>query len=618
MSRVTNWLFFILLLSAVFGATAHAATTRTAASCSKADVQSVVTASANGDTVVIPAQSCTWTGAGGVTVPAGRGITITGTGTPNSTPSTYTPHASCSGTVITDQLSSGSLFRMNPTYGNSLSRLSCMRLQATIPGTGYTNPISVNGTCTASGCPNFRMDNLTIPGNWSQVSLPDHAIAFVSNLFGVADHNLVGDTAPSGEYIDFLNIGHGKWQGVGEYGDKSWASPTTMGTEQTFFLENNTFKWILATDTDIPDSTGGGARFTCRFNIFDSIHAFGACSGHGTDTTGRARGVRHFEFYYNTGVCRDNSSGCASLVPGRSGVGMVFSNTVTNAGGGFAKGVTDLNPQRTWRGSAPWGYCGGVSVWDTNDGVTYYSGTIGSVSQSGGWIITDSGSPGWTTNQWAPTGAVYSFYDVTGGFTYALASNTANALTTQFNFGQGGTPAAGHSYQIRRSTVCMDQATRGGGVLLSGPTPTPSGPVNQAIEGIYEAANPLPVTAGYTIGSSFGSIINNRDFFVESVNQAAQTSPTSPFNGTGSATRAAGHGTLANLPPTCTTGVGYWATDQGSWNQSGSGEQGQLYICTSTNNWTLSYTPYVYPHPLISGGGSPPIAPAAPTILQVK
>jgi len=76
----------------------------------------------------------------------------------------------------------------------------------------------------------------------------------------------------------------------------------------------------------------------------------------------------------------------------------------------------------------------------------------------------------------------------------------------------------------------------------------------------------------------------------------------------------AGSGTFANRPSTCTINQGYWATDQGSWNQSGSGGQGVLYKCTATNTWTLYYTPYTYPHPL-QGGGS---IPAAPTGLTVQ
>jgi hypothetical protein len=57
-----------------------------------------------------------------------------------------------------------------------------------------------------------------------------------------------------------------------------------------------------------------------------------------------------------------------------------------------------------------------------------------------------------------------------------------------------------------------------------------------------------------------------------------------------------GNGTLANRPVTCTPGVGYWATDQGSWNLNG--EDGVLYKCTALNAWGKYYEPLVYPHPL--------------------
>jgi len=68
------------------------------------------------------------------------------------------------------------------------------------------------------------------------------------------------------------------------------------------------------------------------------------------------------------------------------------------------------------------------------------------------------------------------------------------------------------------------------------------------------------------------------------------------FNGT----VGVGSGLLSARPSTCTTGVGYWATDQGEWNSKHSGPDGQLYKCTSTNTWALYYTPYTYPHPLRS------------------
>lgn len=64
-----------------------------------------------------------------------------------------------------------------------------------------------------------------------------------------------------------------------------------------------------------------------------------------------------------------------------------------------------------------------------------------------------------------------------------------------------------------------------------------------------------------------------------------------------------GSGVRVSRPATCTTGVAYWSTDQGSWNSSGSGGQGVLDKCTSTNTWTNAwYVPYDYPYPGTIGG----------------
>jgi hypothetical protein len=114
----------------------------------------------------------------------------------------------------------------------------------------------------------------------------------------------------------------------------------------------------------------------------------------------------------------------------------------------------------------------------------------------------------------------------------------------------------------------------------------------------------------------------NRDYY-NAVSASAQTSSSSPFNGT----TGVGFGTLANRPTTCTAtpqaadaghgGVGYWATDQGSWNKSGNGfGQGILYSCTATNTWTVAYTPYTYPHPLQGGGGGGSTPPPTPPPTQ--
>jgi hypothetical protein len=86
------------------------------------------------------------------------------------------------------------------------------------------------------------------------------------------------------------------------------------------------------------------------------------------------------------------------------------------------------------------------------------------------------------------------------------------------------------------------------------------------------------------ISSSQDHIQENRDFY----NQ------TTTFDGTS----GVGVGILAARPSTCTPGVAYWATDQGSWNKTLGGEQGVLYKCISKNTWEKYYEPYTYPHPL--------------------
>jgi len=100
----------------------------------------------------------------------------------------------------------------------------------------------------------------------------------------------------------------------------------------------------------------------------------------------------------------------------------------------------------------------------------------------------------------------------------------------------------------------------------------------------------------------------NREWY-NAVSASPQTSAAAPFNGS----TGMGFGTLANRPSACTTnasesggGVGYFATDVGA--------QGTLYRCSATNTWTVQYSPYTYPHPLVTGGsnGTPPPPTLAP------
>lgn len=422
--------------------------------------------------------------------------------------------------------------------------------------------------------------------------------------------------------MDFINVSHGNWLGVGSWGDNSWASPDTFGTAQQFYLENNVFNYAFGTDADRYGPGYGGGRYTCRFNTFNYPGGASACTNHGTDTIGRTRGGRQAELYGNTVTCGTTTSLCTAIFGFRSGVGIIWGNSFT----GFASSYFSLDAQRAWRAD-PWGGCNGTSPWDTNDGTTYHTGTVASFGGlgTGVWTITDNASPGWATNEWASSGAPAAFYDITQNYGIILSSNTSNALSTVFLCDSciSFRPIPGDSYKILRANVCLDQPTRSGGNLVKGGDGTVAtegsltpvlastgapGAVNQNLDPTYEFADSGTPAHGEG-GAAELVMVPNRDFYSQNGGQTPQTSQSSPFNGTS----GTGYGTLANRPATCKPYVGYWATDQGSWNQSGSGEQGELFVCTAANTWTLDYTPYTYPHPLITGGttsGNPPNPPS--------
>lgn len=670
-----------------FTALDTAGTLRTAATCNQPDVNTQTSAAVDGDIVFIPAGTCTWTS--GISV-SSKGITVIGSGGSGNAI-----------TQITDQLSSGSLFNMTPAASSSITRISSIKPVPFLPRSGYGAPISVIGTCISTGCPNLRLDHIVATSAWGGIGISDDTFAIVANVFGVADHNTIGDVAPvSGNGVNFINVSHGGWQGTGVEGDNSWANASTFGTNQAFYIEDNVFSFVLVTDTDFTGSAGGGGRFVCRFNTVNNISSGGVCSTHGTDTGGRIRGGRQWEGYYNTGTCT-NTKGCGSAWPSRSSTGRSFGNTFSNSGGGFMTRLSNNDAQRRWRVSGTFGPCDGSSPWDTNDGVVYYSGTIGTVTlNSGGasFTIADTSNPGGFN---PPSGAPYSFHDVNLSAGAEITSSSAGSFIISVPDSVHGThPVAGDSYQVLRATACLDQSFRGGGNLVQdqsavistwsvsgstvtinataalpsgyinnaiasivpagggscsvaaairnvtstsfqytapggcsgsgsgGSTTTPvlvstgkAGAVSEALDPVYEAADSLPTSATNTIGSSSLSMIANRDFYVETVNQAVNSCSggpgvnCTPFTGN----TGAGHGPFASMPNTCTPKVGYWATDKGTWNTSvgaSAGKQGALYICTSANTWTLSYTPFGYPHSLIntassSGTGSISLTPSS-------
>lgn len=136
----------------VVHAATHAATT-----CGSSDVASAISASSNGDTVTIPAGSCTWTS--GVTI-SGKGLTITGAGSgrivaiSNSTAALTT--GSKTFTLIADNVA-GTLPTLTPGQTLIIQELGAEAnsLTGTVTSlTGSTLVMSIasaTGTCGSNG-----------------------------------------------------------------------------------------------------------------------------------------------------------------------------------------------------------------------------------------------------------------------------------------------------------------------------------------------------------------------------------------------------------------------------------------------------------------------------------
>ena len=186
-------------------------------------------------------------------------------------------------------------------------------------------------------------------------------------------------------------------------------------------------------------------------------------------------------------------------------------------------------------------------------------------------------------------------------------NSTYNESPTPGGWGYCGTSFNGTGSAWDQNTsgttgyACIDQPGHGQGDLITGTMPSAINSTTGTIAWVHEALD--PVYSWNNTWSSDGGCggcgeisVMNPD--VLTINQDYYSSVLSSSCSGASCTTGVGSGTLAARPANCTTGTAFWATDQGSWNSSGIGGQGVLYKCTATNTWTLSYTPFTFPHPL--------------------
>ena len=538
-----------------------------------ASVQACVNNASPGDRINISAGTATWT----MGVSISKPLSLVG---PGATSLTVTDNVN-NNAGITINVASGEVRISSFTWAAG-SSLNC---SSTCPN--YS--ILMQG-----GSTQFRVDNITFATGWGGHA---HAILGIDG-FGVVDHNTFTDSAGI-----FVYAGASSYQGVGSYGDNSWAQPDAYGTANALYLENNTITGTSGTGIAATDcATFGGCRIVVRYNTLNMTNV----QNHGTESPGRPRGGRLMEVYNNQFITNETyGQNQNSAVNMRSGTGLMWGNTFSLQNGssfdGWSEALSVLL-ERASSNQSVWGTCDGTGPYDQNDGTVYASGTY--TGSSGPQSPLTDTTKSWATNQWVPTGAPFSARNTTAAWGEEITSNSSTTATLLPDAYTTPVWTNGDSYQILRAAVCIDQIGRGQGNLLSGSTPIPTGWVQDNLDPVYLFNNSyVPMYIG-VVSSNTLREISNRDYYYECSSQNVSGCSNSNFNGTS----GTGTGLLANLPSTCSSsaypGPAYWATDA-------NGGNGELYICAAANTWTPSYTPYTYPHPLtnLTTSGTVPSAP---------
>jgi hypothetical protein len=427
-----------------------------------------------------------------------------------------------------------------------------------------TNPLL--SITTQSGCTLLRVTGLTFEGGTGSVkqtgmlqvggschnfrldhnhfylspsSLANIGVRFLNWVYGVMDHNLCDMT--TSQTSECVNVWMDAYNGTTD-GHGAWIDPTNLGTSKFMVIENNVINnGLYADDCDV------SGREVFRFNVVNNAETQTHPTGSSPNAFHGCRAKETYENQFNGLSTCNGSSGFNNCLYNMmflsSGTGVIWGNTAPIINAGAESGyqwVFSIQSMRT-----------------TNS--TYPQNT-----PPAGWGYCGTAQTGTASNWDQNTNSTgYACLDQPGRGQYT------DSLSGEFE-GQGGTSP----------------------YLINTATGTVAWPV-QALEPYYEwldSLTPVPDNPGGTFTNSTSSVLTqNVDFYTY----------TSSFTGAA----GVGSGTMAARPSTCTTGVAYWDTSEGTWN-NGTANSGELDECTATNTWTNgAYVPYTYPHPL-EGGSS--------------
>lgn len=370
----TQSVAFLVGVGLLCGAENSEAATRLAASCSWADVNAAVTAASNGDTVLIPNGSCTWTNGIKTTKQIwirAQNYTVTDQGPGSSCASSRNVRLTNSASVPLFEMASGESFHV------SISGIAFVR------GSGSNNHVRFTGS--GSKVPLLSDIYAEI---WDRGAGNSPDIQFISWLArgGVWWNSCLrgvgggfgGDCCPSGGSVVIQNPNQ-----------NGFTSASTMGALDTTGTIN-----VYIEDVDWKDfgqSPDGDqrARFVIRYSLLDGtagvMHGF---------TSGDNGPGRHAEYYNNTIAMTSNSRNVNRFYWLRAGTAIFTDNNINLPNQGFGDPVLldmgdnvnpDSYPQERQVG---WGHNGTTHVKDP----VYIWNNTG--SDAGTWDIQSN----WTSN----------------------------------------------------------------------------------------------------------------------------------------------------------------------------------------------------------------------------
>ncbi len=419
-------------------------TTRTAATCNSADVQNAINASAAGDTVIIPAGTCTWTS--GVSV-SGKAISIQGSGSGRIV--AYSPSTLAIGTgAKTVNVSSAQVgASVSFTNGQTVRISETGNRQNFMVGTvtGFSGGVlNISVASTGGSCGNSSAGNS--PSNCSRWIVSTTSTTVLINNSGTAMFDITEDSTGHTQLSGFkIQVGSGKGNGVNFHagggraillhdcwieqgtGDSVWintnrgvvwscsfdATPYSMAPLAFHLQPFDESAWNMASFMGMKDTTGQnnfyvensdfhaylnsadndeGARSVWRYNLFNNA-GFGT---HGVDTG--LIGQRYFEYYNNVGVFNAYANGTTFNVNWwffvRGGTFIIHDNTLPALNSTDYPGKLDVNmtEMALQRNSGP------IPCWGsgTTGGAKYHAprqvgmGYVNGTGKSGAGVTTYS------------------------------------------------------------------------------------------------------------------------------------------------------------------------------------------------------------------------------------